>query len=265
MGGAAPVGGGGGGTVGADESLRCVGGTGGGACGASEYGRGGRTPGKLGRGARAGGLRPGIAGADDGNGKPGRPPVGFAGACLGGTGALGFCTVSLSDRYGELLFAPVSIPPAFFLNFGMPPANIPASCGGASAPLPPPPKPPPESLELLGLFAPTPPGIGGTPKAGRPGTAGAVPRPPLGAAELVLPATCGPDRSFVTAFFSLIPFEISPSRAPLPAPPPEGGGGRPPGGGGGGGPPPKPGAPKPGGGGGGGGAGMVCIAAGWEG
>lgn len=97
------------------------------------------------------------------------------------------------------------------------------------------------------------PGTGGAEP--RPGTGGAPPTggpPPPGAL-----ATTGADRSFVTAFFRALPFAMSVSSAPRPAPD-TGAFGRPPGGGGGGGGPPMPG----GGGGGGGGGGMVMIQAG---
>lgn len=107
---------------------------------------------------------------------------------------------------------------------------------------------------LLTLFPP--PGIGGAspPGAlGNPGTGGA-PANGDGADPPDVFPIIGADRSFVTAFFSCLPFVISESKAPLFP----GGGlaGRFPGaGGGGGGGPPIPGM----GGGGGGGGGMVVC------
>lgn len=163
-------------------------------------------------------------------------------------------------------------PPAF-RNFGIPPANSPPNCGAPlivaelslalSLPV---------SLLLLALF----PGTGG---ASPPGGAGGLPMPGIGGAPPIGGAlglsdtfpTTGADRSLTTVtFFSFVPFAISPSSAPLPAPafglPPGGAPGI--GGGGGGGGPPPPGKgggiplplPIPGGiGGGGGGADMMTI------
>lgn len=88
---------------------------------------------------------------------------------------------------------------------------------------------------------------------GIPGTAGAPPNGGCTAPPEGFPMT-GADLSFVTAFLSALPFEMSERSAPLPAP--AGGleGRFPGGGGGGGGGPPMPGI---GGGGGGGGGGIV--------
>lgn len=77
-----------------------------GIAGAPPGGRGGAEPGT--RGGAPGGL--GTEGAE----------------AIGGLGTVLF-VVSGSDRYGELLSAPVSIPPPVFRNFGMPPARIPAN------------------------------------------------------------------------------------------------------------------------------------------
>jgi hypothetical protein len=63
-----------------------------------------------------GGLDPGTGGA---------APGGFGADARGGRGADAL-EVSGSDRYGELLSAPVFTPPAL-RNFGIPPANSPAS------------------------------------------------------------------------------------------------------------------------------------------
>lgn len=198
-----------------------------------------------------GGRPPGIGGA-------GGAPGGFGAAPCGGLGTE-LRDVSGSDRYGALLWsAPVLTPPAF-LNFGMPPANKPPSCGADAIAL----SPPPVSLLLLARFPP--PGTGGA----RPGGAGAFPMPGTGGAPpmggplgplLTFPIV-GADRSLIcVTFFSLVPLPMSDSSAPRPAPD----GGFAPGafipgiGGGGGGPP----APRPMGGmgGGGGGAGMMsCV------
>ena len=156
----------------------------------------------------SGGLALGIGGAG------GAPPGGSGGApgglgtTRGGVGAE--LLVSGSDMYGDLVSAPVLTPPDF-LNFGMPPANNPPSCGGAAIPLS-----PPVSLLLLARFPP--PGTGG---ASPPGGAGGLPMPgtggapPIaGAASLTFP-TIGADRSFTTpTFFSFNPLLISPNNAP---------------------------------------------------
>lgn len=145
--------------------------------------------------------------------------------------------------YEESWFAPVSTPPPRFFNFGMPPANSPPNCGGCSIPVVPLDSLLLWSLLLRALFPPpggfSIPGTGGAPANGD------GPDPP----EETFP-TIGADRSFVMAFLSCFPFDMSDSKAPLFP----GGGldGRFPGGGGGGGGPP----PIGGGGGGGGGGGM---------
>lgn len=148
----------------------------------------------------------------------GRPPgIGGAGGAPGGFGAAprgGFGTelleVSGSDRYGvELWSAPVFTPPDF-LNFGMPPANKPPSCGADAIALS-----PPVSLLLRALFpddgGASPGGAGGRPI---PGTGGADPMGgALGPSE-TLP-TIGADRSFIcVTFLSLAPLPMSDSRAP---------------------------------------------------
>lgn len=109
--------------------------------------------------------------------------------------------------------APVLTPPDF-LNFGIPPANRPPSCGAEAIAL----SPPPVSLLLLALLPP--PGTGG---ASPPGGAGGLPRPGTGGAppmagalgpSLTLP-TMGAERSFTcVTFFSLVPLLMSPRRAP---------------------------------------------------
>jgi len=238
----------------------------------------------------------GIAGAAPGGGG-GADPGSLGGRALGGFGteAVGIrgtvlLVVSGSDRYGELLSAPVSMPAPVFLNFGMPPANIPASCGG-----------PADVVVLLSsLSLSTPPslllrarfgGRGGGATDGRfgrppsPGIGGALPIGATGPSD-VFPSI-GADLSLTcVTFFSFAPCSILLKSAPCikklevcwdkvacsgelrlyvslslemrvlltrPAPPPGGLDGSPPGGGGGGGGPPFP-RPMPGKGGGGGGA-----------
>lgn len=156
---------------------------------------------------------------------------GLGAAILGGFGAEPDDD-SGSDVYDESLFAlkgelgtllrlcmvfkfspPVSIPPPRFFSFGIPPANKPPSCGGCSILVTAPEFLPDWSLLLLALFPP--PGMGGASPPGTfniPGTGGAPadtgPGPPD-----VLPTT-GADRSFVTAFLSCLPFDMSCSKAP---------------------------------------------------
>lgn len=151
-----------------------------------------------------GGRPPGIGGA---------APRGFGAATLGSLGAEPR-EVSGSERYGELLSAPVFTPPAF-LSFGIPPANNPPSCGAPldiPASLAP---SPPVSLLLRARF----PGTGGA----RPGGAGAFPMPGIGGAPPIggplgpsdtFP-TCGADRSLIcVTFFSLAPLLMSDRSAP---------------------------------------------------
>ena len=138
---------------------------------------------------------------------------GFGAAPVGGLGGEGL-ELSGSELYDGSLSAPVSTPPPVFLSFGIPtPAKIPPSCGAGgidSAVTPPP------SLLLLNLFAALDPGTGGANPAGgfpKPGTGGAPPTGgPLEAFDDL--SITGADRSFVTAFFNLVPFVISPSSAP---------------------------------------------------
>ena len=137
---------------------------------------------------------------------------GFGAEEAGGLGAE-LLEISGPGIYDESRSAPVSTPPPVFFSFGMPtPAKIPPNCGAVFAP-----PPPPVSLLLLPRLKATPLGsvdarpIGGFP---RPGTAGA---PPMGRpADIseVFP-TMGAERSFVTAFLSLVPFVMSVRRAPL--------------------------------------------------
>lgn len=154
----------------------------------------------------------GVGGGGAALGGVGADPGGFGAEAAGGLGADERCDVSGSERYGEWLSAPVSTPPPpVFRSFGMPPAKMPPSWGAALAeaallfPV---------SLLLRALFAP--PGTGGAspPGAfGKPGTGGA---PPIGGPPPPLlddAPTIGAERSFVTAFFSLVPFVISPSNA----------------------------------------------------
>ena len=154
-------------------------------------GSGGALPGNR------GGAPPGSRGALGGFGAA---PPGSAGIRLDGSG---------SERYGESRSAPVLTPPVF-LNFGMPPENMPANCG------PPPnaPSPPPDPASLCALVLPAS-GLGAAPPGGfndPPGTGGAPNAD--GPAVFFSPPTIGADLSFVTAFLSCLPFVMSPNNAP---------------------------------------------------
>jgi hypothetical protein len=109
---------------------------------------------------------------------------------------------------------PVATPPPVFLNLGIPPANIPPSCGAevvADTPLSPP------SLLLLARFPPgggggaSPPGADGL--FAIPGTGGA---PIAGAAGAdIFASIMGADLSFITpTFFSLAPPSMLLNKAP---------------------------------------------------
>ena len=109
----------------------------------------------------------------------------------------------------------MSIPPPRFFNFGIPPANRPANCGGCSTPVAPPLSLLLWSLLLRALF----PGTGGASPPGglgAPGTGGAPPNGDGPDPPDVFPII-GADRSFVTAFLSDFPFVISLRRAPYKA------------------------------------------------
>ena len=140
---------------------------------------------------------------------------GFGTKGVGGFSADGL-EVSGSEMYDDSRCAPVSTPPVF-LSFGIPtPAKIPPNCGAPFVPLPSPPLV--VSLLLLTRFdsPATAPGTGGARPFGtlpRPGTAGAPPLSGPADAPGVFPTT-GADRSFVTAFFNLVPLVISVRRAP---------------------------------------------------
>lgn len=159
-----------------------------------------------------GGRPPGIGGAAPGGG--GAAPGGFGAAPRGGLGAE-LRDVSGSERYDELLSAPVLTPPDL-RNLGMPPANKPPNCGAALAAPPSLAASPPVSLLLLARF----PGTGGASPVGgagarpMPGTGGAPPTGgPLGPSD-TLP-TIGADRSLTwVTFFSRAPLLISESSAP---------------------------------------------------
>jgi len=143
----------------------------------------------------------GGGGAAAEGGRGGAPPGALGAAPLGMGGALGApgeglrLLVSGSESY-------IFTPPALFRSFGIPPANMPPSCGADSMPveavvLP-------WSLLLLALFCAD--GTDGAPGGRSPGTGGA---PPIGgAAEEEEPdlSTMGADRSLVTAFLSALPF-----------------------------------------------------------
>lgn len=158
----------------------------------------------------------GLGGGGDsaeGGGGGGRAPGGLGAAGGFGAGAAGGF-VPESERYGESRFAPVSTPPRL-RNFGIPPAKSPPSWGaeGTLALLSCPGIP---SLLLRSLFAACPDGTGGASPVGgfaMPGTGGA---PATGGPEVFPPSfeTSGADLSFVTAFFSRAPFEISERSAP---------------------------------------------------
>lgn len=127
-----------------------------------------------------------------------------------------FRELSGSERYEESRSAPVSIPPPIRFSLGIPPAKIPPNWGAAGTPPPMPlPPPPPVSLLLLPRFAEVDPAIrGARPEClAKPGTAGAPLRggPAGGPAPLSI---IGAERSLVTAFLSLVPFDMSPSKAP---------------------------------------------------
>lgn len=152
-----------------------------------------------------GGAPPGTRGA----------PGGFGAEPTGGRGTLAL-DVSGSDRYGEALSAPVSMPlPPVLRSFGMPPANSPPSCGAAPAAsaLPAP------SLPAVSLLLRTrPPGTGGARPLGgfgAPafGTGGAPTAVRAGPSDTF--PTCGADRSLTAAtFLSLVPCSIDERSAP---------------------------------------------------
>ena len=134
---------------------------------------------------------------------------------VGGVGVV-FRELSGSERYEDTRSAPVSIPPPILLSLGIPPANIPPNWGAAGTPpLMPLPPLPPTSLLLLPRFVEVDPGIEGARPEGFPdaGTAGAPLRGgPAGGPEPL--SMMGAERSLVTAFLSLVPFDMSPSKAP---------------------------------------------------
>jgi len=131
----------------------------------------------------------GIAGAAPGGGGGG-PPGSIGAAMGGGRGAVRF-DVSGSERYGELLSAPVSMLPRVLRSFGRPPASIPANCGGPPVPVPSPPPPLPSLLLLARL------GGGGANdgRFGMPGTGGAPPIGAGGPSDFL--STIGADRSLI--------------------------------------------------------------------
>ena len=135
----------------------------------------------------------GTAGAAPGGGGGGAP--GGVGAAIGGRSGTVRLDVSGSDRYGELLAAPVSMLPLVLRSFGRPPASIPASCGGPLVPpaLPPPlSPPPPPSLLLLARLG------GGGASDGRFGMLGTGGAPPIGAGgPSDFLSRIGPDRSLI--------------------------------------------------------------------
>lgn len=160
------------------------------------------------------GLRA-IAGDDSEEGGGGGRAPGGRGAEGGlGAGAVGGRVLSPSDMYDESRLAPVSTPPRL-RSFGIPPAKRPPNC--AAGPLAPPSDPDTPSLLLRNRFAAGPDGTGGASPEGAfiPGTGGA---PPIGGAAEPPPelASCGPDRSLVTAFFNRVPLWMSDSNAPYP-------------------------------------------------
>lgn len=123
---------------------------------------------------------------------------------VGGFGA-NFFGVSGSERYEESRSAPVFIPPRLF-NLGIPPANIPPSCGAAGSAGP---------VSLLLRSRLLLPDANGAELGGglSPGTGGA---PPIGGPEESLGLSIiGAERSFVTAFFNLAPLVMSVRSAPF--------------------------------------------------
>ena len=163
----------------------------------------------------------GIAGAAPGGGGGANPgilggaPGGFGTEAMGSRG-MALLVDSGSDRYGELLSAPVSMPAPVFRSFGMPPANIPANCGGpadaavlrSSSSLSPPP-----SLLLRARFGGGGASDGRFGRAPSPGTGGA---PLIGAAgpSDTLPSV-GADLSLIcVTFFSFVPCSMLLKRAP---------------------------------------------------
>lgn len=135
-------------------------------------------------------LRPFVLGIEgvDAEGSPG----GRGAAAAGGRGADGL-EVSESE-YEDSPPAPVFTPPLLFFSFGIPPANIPPSCGAVAMP-PASLVPPPVSLLARARFPP--PGTGGArpPGAFIPGIGGA---PAIGGGpefELLLLSMMGADLS----------------------------------------------------------------------
>lgn len=114
---------------------------------------------------------------------------------------------TLYQRLDMTVLPPVSTPPPRFLSFGMPPANKPANCGGCSIPVAPLVSLPLWSL-LLRALLPAPGGF-----SPPPGTGGAPPNGDGLEPPVTFP-TIGADRSFVTAFLSCLPFEMSDNKAP---------------------------------------------------
>jgi hypothetical protein len=104
----------------------------------------------------------------------------------------------------------VSTPPPRFLSLGIPPANMPASCGASGNPLLS--ELTPLSLLRRARFDLFEIGAADAPLGGlsRPGTAGALATGGLGPLPLSI---IGAERSFVTAFFNLVPFVMSPRSA----------------------------------------------------
>jgi hypothetical protein len=158
------------------------------------------------------GLKPFVLGIDgvETEGTPG----GRGAAVAGGRGADGL-DVSESE-YEDSPPAPVFTPPLLFFSFGMPPANMPPSCGAGS--IPPEPLPPPP-VSLLARARLPPPGTGGARPPGVliPGIGGALAIG--GTPEFELPLSImGADLSFTWAtFFNRAvagPFDISDSKAP---------------------------------------------------
>ena len=158
------------------------------------------------------GLRPFVLGIDgvETEGTPG----GRGAAAAGGRGADGL-DVSESE-YEDSPPAPVLTPPLLFFSFGMPPANMPPSCGAGS--IPPEPLPPPP-VSLLARARLPPPGTGGARPPGVliPGIGGALAIG--GTPDFELPLSImGADLSFTWAtFFNRAvagPFDMSDSKAP---------------------------------------------------
>lgn len=175
----------------------------------------GRCPGFAGALRRFAPKRFAVCGGEDSEvGRPGLKE--FKRGAVGGFGADAIGgperNVSGSEIKDDSLSAPVSTPPPVFFSLGIPPAKIPPSWGAVVIF---PPSPPVSLLLRVRLVDEVPGPDGATPARTFPvpGIAGAPARGGIDV-EVVPLSTIGADRSLVTAFFSLVPFVMSPSKAP---------------------------------------------------